>query len=189
MSHRPGRNLHQPPTLTRRPAPLPVRIAFVAGGIFLSAATLGAVLFEASGGSKPSRATITSSALPLSPSHFTPVEVTQSTPTGTTGTHKLISLKVPPRLKTVPPPPVFSVYLKDSDIQVERPYTPLKGLESDGTMTFWVRRYDHGEVGRWFHRRKVGETVEIRGPVTTLEWQDGRWDEVILVSPNLVVFI
>lgn len=49
-------------------------------------------------------------------------------------------------------------------------------------MRFWVKKYERGEVGRWFHRRKVGETVEIRGPVRTFEWDEGAWDEVVMVS-------
>ncbi|KAG9016113.1 hypothetical protein FRB93_011587 [Tulasnella sp. JGI-2019a] len=174
-----ARNL---PRGSRPPASLPVKVAFLGSGVLLSGVLLGAVIYQASGGATPSRGAATSSALPLSSSHFTPVEVTQSSPADATGTHKLISLKIPSHLKVTTPPPVFSIYLKDSDIQVERPYTPLNGLEEDGTMSFWVKRYEHGEVGRWFHRRKVGETVEIRGPVKTFDWKDGVWDEVVLIS-------
>ncbi|KAG8901270.1 hypothetical protein FRB99_005419 [Tulasnella sp. 403] len=140
------------------------------------------VFYEVTGRSEPSRSAATSKDLPLSHSHFTPVKVTQSTPSDNVGATKLITLKVPKELKPLPPAPVYSIYLKDSDIQVERPYTPLRGLEQDGEMTFWVKRYENGEVGRWFHRRKVGETVEIRGPVKTLDWEEGRWDEVVLIS-------
>lgn len=154
-----------------------------ATGLVISAATLGIVFYHASGGYAPSRAAATSKDLPLSPSHFTPVSVTSSKQSDGVGLTRLISLKVPKHL--MPPPestePIFSVYLKDSDIQVERPYTPLKGINSEGEMHFWVKKYEHGEVGRWFHRRLVGETVEIRGPIKTLEWEDGKWDEVVLV--------
>ncbi|KAG9041622.1 hypothetical protein FS837_012020 [Tulasnella sp. UAMH 9824] len=174
------------PLATRPPKPvsLPVKIAFATGGLVLSAATLGLVLYEVSGGFTPSRSAPTSNSLPLSPSHFTPVQVVSSEKSDTLGQHKLIKLKlakemIPPSHTTAP---VFSVYLKDSDIQVERAYTPLKGLDENGEMLFWVKRYENGEVGRWFHRQKVGEQVEIRGPVRTLDWDEGKWDEVVLIS-------
>ncbi|KAG8956752.1 hypothetical protein FRC04_000230 [Tulasnella sp. 424] len=174
------------PLTSRPPKPVsrPVKIAFAAGGLVLSAATLGLVLYEVSGGFTPSRSAATSGSLPLSTSHFTPVQVVSSEKSDSLGQHKLIKLKLAREL--TPPSstvaPVFSVYLKDSDIQVERAYTPLKGLDENGEMLFWVKRYEHGEVGRWFHRQKVGEQVEIRGPMRTLDWEDGKWDEVVLIS-------
>lgn len=178
------------PFTSRPPKPVsrPVKIAFAAGGLVLSAATLGLVLYEVSGGFAPSRSAATSSSLPLSPSHFTPVQVVSSEKSDSLGQHKLIKLKL---AKELTPPsstvaPVFSVYLKDSDIQVERAYTPLKGLDENGEMLFWVKRYEHGEVGRWFHRQKVGEQVEIRGPMRTLDWEDGKWDEVVLVRAEVL---
>jgi len=73
------------------------------------------------------------------------------------------------------------MYIKDSDIQVERPYTPLEGIDARGQLHFWVKRYEGGEVGRWLHERKVGEKVEMRGPVHIREWRDGEWDEVVMV--------
>ncbi|KAG9005379.1 hypothetical protein FRB90_010401 [Tulasnella sp. 427] len=161
-----------------------MKVAFATGGLVLSAATLGLVFYEISGGFTPSRSASTSSTLPLSPKHFTPVQVVSSEKSDSLGQHKLIKLKLAKELR--PPSstlaPVFSVYLKDSDIQVERAYTPLKGLDENGEMMFWIKRYENGEVGRWFHRRTVGEQVEIRGPTRTFDWEDGKWDEVVLIS-------
>ncbi|KDQ20759.1 hypothetical protein BOTBODRAFT_26777 [Botryobasidium botryosum FD-172 SS1] len=130
----------------------------------------------------PSRAAPISSTLPLGPSHFTPVEITSSEPTSPN--MKAITLKVPPNL--IPPPtvlpPVFSIYIKDDDIQVERPYTPLEGIDADGNVKLWVKRYHGAEVSRWLHGKKVGERIEIRGPVRTWDWKDGVWDEIIMIS-------
>ncbi|KAF7313588.1 NADH-cytochrome B5 reductase [Mycena chlorophos] len=93
----------------------------------------------------------------LSPSHFT-------------------HLKVPPFAT-----PIWSVYIKDDDIQVERAYTPLRGIDDEGRMEFWVKRYPRGEVGRWLHSKHVGDTVEFRGPLTTWAWKDGaNWDEIVM---------
>ncbi|KAI9574908.1 hypothetical protein HD554DRAFT_2050948 [Boletus coccyginus] len=51
-------------------------------------------------------------------------------------------------------------------------------------MKLWVKKYEHGEVGRWLHSRQVGDSIEIRGPVQTWStlWQNGHWDEVVMVS-------
>ena len=130
-----------------------------------------------------SRSAPTYNTRPLSPSYFTPLTLTSSENSGPDT--KLLTLTVPPHL--LPPPdsydliPIWSVFIKDDDIQVERPYTPLEGVNEDGRMVFWIKKYEKGEVGRWLHSKSVGDTVEIRGPLKTWIWQEGVWDEVIMV--------
>ncbi|KAI6164931.1 hypothetical protein EDD17DRAFT_1775272 [Pisolithus thermaeus] len=92
----------------------------------------------------------------LNPSHFTPA-IPQSTP-------------------------IWSVFIKDDDIQVERPYTPLEGVDESGNMSFWIKKYEHGEVARWLHSKQVGSPIELRGPVKTWTWKDDTWDDIIMVS-------
>jgi len=131
----------------------------------------------------PSRSAPTLSDTPLSPSHFTPVKVTASIPC--TPYTKLLTFSIPPHLIPVPderPNPIYCIYVKDSDIQVERPYTPLQGIDAQGQAHFWVKRYQGGEVGRWLHERKLGEEIEIRGPVPCWPWRDGEWDDIIMIS-------
>ncbi|KAG2158902.1 ferredoxin reductase-like C-terminal NADP-linked domain-containing protein [Suillus bovinus] len=106
-----------------------------------------------------SRGAPTRDNIPLSPSHFTPA--------------KLISDLFAP---------IWSVFIKDDDIQVERPYTPLDGVDENGNMRFWIKRYQHGEVSRWLYSKQVGDTIEIRGPLKTWSWKDDAWDEIILIS-------
>lgn len=96
---------------------------------------------------------------------------------------KLIRLNLSP--ESIPTTHVHSpwaVYVKDSDIQVERPYTPLEGMSDSGDMIFWIKKYPHGEVGRWIHSKFAGDQVELRGPDQTCLWQEGLWDNVIMVS-------
>ena len=117
----------------------------------------------------------------LSPFHFTRCKVTASEESGPDT--RLITVTVPKQ--SIPPTsslhPVWSVYIKDDDIQVERPYTPLEGVDSEGRMQFWVKKYPRGEVGRWLHTKKDGDDIELRGPLQTWAWQDGKWDEVVMV--------
>ncbi|KAJ7904229.1 hypothetical protein B0H14DRAFT_3079154 [Mycena olivaceomarginata] len=78
--------------------------------------------------------------------------------------------------------PIWSVYIKDDDIQVERPYTPLEGIDEDGRMRFWIKKYPKGEVGRWLHSKKIGDQVEFRGPLSTWAWKENEWDEIVMIS-------
>jgi hypothetical protein len=137
--------------------------------------------------------------LPMMPHHFIETVVLSSTETGPDS--KLITIAVPPRLlppleptdiitdqqakytKDVTGSPIWSLYVKNPDIQIERPYTPLEGINMvDGRMSFWVKKYKDGEMGRWLCGREFGDKVEIRGPVKTWPWQEEQWDEVIMVT-------
>jgi cytochrome-b5 reductase len=132
-----------------------------------------------------SRSAPTSTKLPLSPSHFTPATIVSSESCGPDS--KLIQLVVssnllPPSVASNPSfAPIWSVFIKDDDIQVERPYTPLQGIDEQGRMLFWIKKYPKGEVGRWLHSKVVGDQVEIRGPLKTWSWKDDEWDEIVLV--------
>ena len=126
---------------------------------------------------------------PLSPSHFTPVTVTEKSQAGPD--LAVLTLSIPPdsRPSDENAPvfdPIWSIFIKDDDIQVERPYTPLFGIGENGAIKLWVKRYSRGEVGRWLHSRQAGDTIEIRGPLKTVPFPKGRWDEVVMVRHPLL---
>lgn len=104
---------------------------------------------------------------------------------------RLITLTVPrqslPDLQDASFSPIWSIFIKDDDIQVERPYTPLEGVDAQGNMKLWIKKYPKGEVGRWLHSKAVGEQIEIRGPLKTWPWQMEQWDEIIMVSRVLLL--
>lgn len=85
--------------------------------------------------------------------------------------------------------PIWSVYIKDDDMQVERPYTPLTGIDENGHMVFWIKKYPKGEVGRWLHTKHMGEGIEFRGPLKTWPWKEDTWDEIVMVRPSKVTAI
>ena len=125
----------------------------------------------------------------LSPTHFIPVTVTSSDTCSNPST-RLITLTVPrqslPDIQELAFRPIWSIFIKDDDIQVERPYTPLEGIDKEGNMKFWIKRYPRGEVGRCIHSKNVGEQMEIRGPLKTWPWREDQWDEIVMVSiPSL----
>ncbi|KAH9938254.1 uncharacterized protein B0H18DRAFT_966255 [Fomitopsis serialis] len=121
----------------------------------------------------------------FSPRHYTPATLTAIKECPDPDT-RLITLALPPQ--AVPDSqesiynPIWSVYIKDDDIQVERPYTPLEGIDERGRMRFWVKKYEKGEVGRWLHSKKMGNKIELRGPLSTWLWDDNKWDEVVMIS-------
>lgn len=85
---------------------------------------------------------------------------------------------------------IWSVEVKQPDIMVTRSYTPLplyfmksehtrsgerepllrvidndvEDYDKGGVMTFYIKRYDNGEVSRYLCNRKIGDEIELRGP-------------------------
>ncbi|KAG8829540.1 hypothetical protein FRC17_006424 [Serendipita sp. 399] len=80
------------------------------------------------------------------------------------------------------PNAIYHIYVKDDDMQVERPYTPIHGIENDGTMTFWIKKYPGGEVSNWISRLQRGRPVEIRGPVPQWDWKKNEYDEIVMIA-------
>ncbi|KAI5967926.1 CYC2 [Candida margitis] len=90
---------------------------------------------------------------------------------------------------------IWSVEIKQPDINVVRSYTPLPmyymkseytrsgekkpllkilnpevdDLDKNGTMCLYVKRYKQGEVSRYITDRKIGDELELRGP--TIEYK------------------
>lgn len=131
----------------------------------------------------PTKAAPTYNYGPLSPKYFTPVTVIENEDSGPDT--KLLRLAIKPEVKAASDPngfkAIWSVFIKDDDIQVERPYTPLHGIDEHGHMLLWIKKYPKGEVGRWLHSKVPGDKIEIRGPLTTWGWKDEEWDEVVMV--------
>jgi cytochrome-b5 reductase len=118
----------------------------------------------------------------LTPTKWTPVSLITSE--DTSKDTRLLTLSIPRHLiPSSTTQPIWSIYVKDDDIQVERPYTPLEGIDKDGNIKLWVKKYPKGEVGRWLHSKKPGERIEIRGPLQTWlhESHPKEWDEIIMV--------
>ena len=76
---------------------------------------------------------------------------------------------------------IHHIYIRDDDMQVERPYTPLYGIGADGKVVLWIKKYPGGEVSNWISRRKRNENVGVRGPILQWDWRSGSWDEIIMV--------
>ena len=113
-----------------------------------------------------SRAAPTKANALLSPTHFTPVTVASSEPCPDPNT-RLMTLTVPrqsiPSLEEAAFQPIWSIYIKDDDIQVERPFTPLEGMDSEGTTSEELRGFAYAVVCPRA-RAKPPRDTEGRGP-------------------------
>ena len=130
---------------------------------------------------EPSRAAPTLDHASLSSQHFTPTRLIASEESGPRT--KLLKIAIAPDLLPSRDffDPIWSVYIKDDDIQVERPYTPLQGVDQNGHMLFWIKKYPKGEVGRWLLSKNAGDKIELRGPIKTWTWKQDSWDEIVMV--------
>ncbi|THC97415.1 hypothetical protein EYZ11_003129 [Aspergillus tanneri] len=62
---------------------------------------------------------------------------------------------------------IWSAMFKQPQLQIGRDYTPLPYLskiEGDDTLRFFIRKDPFGEVSRYLHGLRIGDSVEIRGP-------------------------
>lgn len=61
---------------------------------------------------------------------------------------------------------VWSVQVKQPQLQIARSYTPLPPIQAEGSgnLRFLVRWEPQGEVSTYLHKLPLGATVELRGP-------------------------
>ena len=66
---------------------------------------------------------------------------------------------------------IYSYYIKEPTLQVERPYTPLTMLSRNDacSLDMLIKRYADGELSRYLHRLRPNAPVYVRGPEVT--WQ------------------
>ncbi|KTW26692.1 hypothetical protein T552_02699 [Pneumocystis carinii B80] len=76
--------------------------------------------------------------------------------------------------------PIQNVLLKNSDIQIQRYYTPI--YISPTKVVLLVKFYEDGEVSRWIHRKRVGDRIELRGPFLEWQWNDNKWKNVLFIA-------
>jgi hypothetical protein len=123
----------------------------------------------------------------LAPNRWSQATVVSSVASNSDPSSHLVELQLSSDARPASlPGPVWSLYVKDDDIQIERPFTPLDGIQKNGRVTLWVKRYPESEVSNWLCAKSPGSVVELRGPVQTIAWDDERdkWDEVVMASPK-----
>ena len=134
----------------------------------------------------------------LNPKTFTPYTVLSRTPISPTSsiftlhpctTDSSTSSPFSPSQR----PGIWSVQLKQPQLQIARAYTPLPPLlppsspshspnDGDGDINLLIRREHLGEVSTYLHDLSLGATVEVRGPKQELEFPNDVSDVVFVVG-------
>ncbi|KAK6541830.1 mitochondrial peripheral inner membrane protein [Orbilia ellipsospora] len=126
--------------------------------------------------------------LPINPYTFTPYTITSTIPLSPTSS--IITL-LPKR--SSPPPPHFwstisaaglwSIQIKQPQLQIQREYTPLPAIttltdnsphqqdpKDENQLDIFIRGVNGGELSNYLLSLKAGDVVEVRGPVITYTW-------------------
>ncbi|KXN85698.1 NADH-cytochrome b5 reductase 2 [Leucoagaricus sp. SymC.cos] len=88
--------------------------------------------------------------------------------------------------------PVTSfVYIKASDSKpflngngkpVVRPYTPISAPDQLGEITFLIKKYETGNMSKYIHELKEGETIAIKGPLGKFPYKENEFGQVALIG-------
>ncbi|GES77497.1 NADH-cytochrome b5 reductase-like protein [Rhizophagus clarus] len=62
------------------------------------------------------------------------------------------------------------VLVKDDSSQIVRPYTPISLVNELNHIDLMVKRYDNGHMSKLIHSLKVGDKIDVKGPITTLPY-------------------
>lgn len=120
----------------------------------------------------------------LDPDRYTPFELISKTPI--THDTSLYTFNYNNTVSDTPAMPICSyISLKDSSMQVQRPYTPLN-VSKEAGLQLLVKRYEDGMVTRWLDRRQIGDLVELRGPIGSLAYRENMVDRIGMVGLRLL---
>ncbi|KND04816.1 uncharacterized protein SPPG_00519 [Spizellomyces punctatus DAOM BR117] len=116
----------------------------------------------------------------LTPEDFRPFKLVEKVPL----THDTSLLRFAAHLPQADSPagiPVPShVIVKDDTCQIARAYTPVTYVR--GHFDLLVKEYENGSVSRFLHGVKLGDKVEIRGPIITLPYEANAVDEIGMIA-------
>ncbi|KAG9313924.1 hypothetical protein JVU11DRAFT_4696 [Chiua virens] len=80
------------------------------------------------------------------------------------------------------------VYLKAEDFKdangkpMARPYTPISASDLEGEFTFIIKKYETGNVSKYIHSLKPGDTLAVKGPLPKWPWKMNELDQVGLIG-------
>ncbi|KAI9248843.1 hypothetical protein BDA99DRAFT_548840 [Phascolomyces articulosus] len=63
-----------------------------------------------------------------------------------------------------------------------RPYTPTSADDAKGYVDFIVKEYPEGKMSKHIANLKVGDTLEMKGPIPKYNWEQGKVDNVAMIA-------
>jgi cytochrome-b5 reductase len=106
-------------------------------------------------------------ALPLTKEKFIPLTVSKITPYN--HNTSIFRLKFQKPLKESLPI-ASCVLVKDDSSQIMRPYTPISLVNEPNHIDLMIKRYDNGHMSKLIHSLKVGDQIDVKGPIVTLPY-------------------
>lgn len=103
----------------------------------------------------------------LTPEKFIPLTVSKITPYNHNTSIFRLNFQKP--LKE-PAPIASCVLVKDDSSQIVRPYTPISLVNELNHIDLMVKRYDNGHMSKFIHSLKVGDKIDVKGPIVTLPY-------------------
>ncbi|KAI8137122.1 hypothetical protein BJV82DRAFT_525823 [Fennellomyces sp. T-0311] len=79
-------------------------------------------------------------------------------------------------------PTLSCLYIKDDNIQVMRPFTPINDPFKDGHVDLIVKRYHYGSISKMLARTELHEKVFVRGPMEEYPYQPNSKDEIGMIA-------
>lgn len=64
---------------------------------------------------------------------------------------------------------------------VVRPYTPLAG-DDKGHFDLLVKKYEAGKMSKHIHELKLGESLEVKGPIAKIPYQPNKWKKIGMIA-------
>ncbi|KAG0190744.1 NADH-cytochrome b5 reductase [Apophysomyces sp. BC1034] len=65
---------------------------------------------------------------------------------------------------------------------VIRPYTPTSTADTKGHVDFIIKVYPEGKMSQHIHNLKVGETLDIKGPIPKYNWEQSPVENVGMIA-------
>jgi cytochrome-b5 reductase len=64
---------------------------------------------------------------------------------------------------------------------VVRPYTPIAG-DDKGHMDLLVKRYEAGKMSKHIHDLKVGDFLDVKGPLPKIQYAPNKWKKIGMIA-------
>ncbi|KAJ7109834.1 ferredoxin reductase-like C-terminal NADP-linked domain-containing protein [Mycena epipterygia] len=65
---------------------------------------------------------------------------------------------------------------------VVRPYTPVSAADNTGELAFLIKKYETGVMSKYIHSLKVGDSLDIKGPIHKFPYKENEFEEVALIG-------
>ena len=65
---------------------------------------------------------------------------------------------------------------------VVRPYTPVTKIDQEGYLELVVKNYNGSKMGSHLFSMQPGETIDIKGPMTKLQYKPNKWKHIGMIA-------